>query len=159
MGPVVIRYPRGRGVHTEWKNTMERLPIGKGRCLRQGDELALVSIGHPGNFAAEAAEMLAEQGYRVSHYDMRFLKPLDEDLLRDAFRQHKYVITIEDGSVKGGFGSAVLETRAAYGYKTDVKILGVPDRFMEQGSLSDLYRICGFDAQGIVAASLACLQA
>ncbi|HOI00790.1 MAG TPA: 1-deoxy-D-xylulose-5-phosphate synthase [Bacteroidales bacterium] len=159
MGPVVIRYPRGRGVHAEWKNTMERLPIGKGRCLRQGDELALVSIGHAGNFAAEAAEMLAEQGYRVSHYDMRFLKPLDEDLLRDAFRQHKYVITIEDGSVKGGFGSAVLETRAAYGYKTDVKILGVPDRFMEQGSLSDLYRICGFDAQGIVAASLACLQA
>lgn len=153
-GPVAIRYPRGRGVFPDWKSEMTWIQKGKGRCLRKGEKLALISIGHPGNFAAHAADILAASGINVSHYDMRFLKPIDEEILHEACQSHTCLITIEDGTVKGGLGSAVLEFMATHQYHVNTRILGVPDRFIEQGSLLELHRLCGFDAESIHHAAL-----
>src|SRR5215467_12929779 len=107
--PFVIRYPRGEGVLPEWRTEMKEIGIGKGRRLREGDELAILSLGHPGNFAASAIRDLKSEGLNLGHYDMRFAKPLDEELLHEALSKYSKIITVEDGTVKGGFGSAVLE--------------------------------------------------
>ncbi len=149
-GPFAIRYPRGRGVTADWKQPMQEIIVGKGRKLRDGDDLAILSIGHVGNFAGEAIEELEAQNYNIAHYDMRFVKPLDEQLLHEVGRKYKHIITVEDGTIKGGFGSAVLEFLNENGYKTLVKRLGVPDRFIEHGTQEELYRECGYDVQGII---------
>ena len=151
-GPVAIRYPRGRGMCTDWRVEMQALVPGKGRMLRQGDAAAILSLGHPGNFAAEAALQLESEGILVAHYDMRYLKPLDGSLLEEIFRTHKYIVTVEDGSIAGGFGSAVLEFMHDHGFTAQVTRLGVPDAFIVQGGLTELYSQCGFDAAGIVRA-------
>jgi len=151
MGPFVIRYPRGRGVIDDgWRKPFEKIEVGTGRCLREGKDLAILSIGHIGNLATEACKQLSEMGVKAAHYDMRFLKPIDEALLHEVFKKYDKVITIEDGTIIGGLGSAVIEFMNDHNYKASVKRLGVPDTFIEQGTVAELYRICGCDIQGII---------
>lgn len=147
--PIVIRYPRGEGVMPEWKTEMKEISIGTGRRLREGKDIAILSFGHPGNFAAAAIRDLRNEGINPGHYDMRFAKPLDEALLQEACQQYEKLITVEDGTVKGGFGSAILEFMAEHGYKNEVRILGIPDRLVEHGTPKELQHECGYDAAGI----------
>lgn len=150
-GPWVIRYPRGRGVLKNWKNPLEKMEIGKGVTLRESDKIAVLSLGHPGNFVEEALEGLQKENVFAGHYNMRFLKPLDTDLLHSVFKKYSHVITVEDGTIMGGFGSAVIEFMVDNQYQAVVKRLGVPDNFIEQGSLQELYHECGFDPDSIAA--------
>jgi len=147
--PFVIRYPRGEGVMPEWKKPFEELKIGKGRKLRDGKDVAILSFGHPGNFAAAAIRELKSEGITPGHYDMRFAKPLDEELLHEALQNYDKIITVEDGTVVGGFGSAVAEFIVENNYKNDLRILGIPDRLVEHGSLKELHHECGYDAAAI----------
>ncbi|HEY9118012.1 MAG TPA: 1-deoxy-D-xylulose-5-phosphate synthase, partial [Roseivirga sp.] len=144
-----IRYPRGEGVMPEWRTTMEKVTIGTGRKVSEGKDLAILTLGHIGNYVAEVQELLDGTGLKPAHYDMRFVKPLDEELLHDIFRNFKKVITVEDGCVVGGFGSAVLEFMAANNYSSQIKILGIPDRIVEHGTQLELHAECGFDPSGI----------
>jgi 1-deoxy-D-xylulose-5-phosphate synthase len=147
--PIVIRYPRGEGVMPEWKTEMKEITIGTGRKLREGKDIAILSFGHPGNFAAAAIRDLKNDGITPGHYDMRFVKPLDEAMLHEVFHQYDKIITVEDGTVVGGFGSAILEFMNQHQYKAEVKILGIPDRLVEHGTPKELQRECGYDAQAI----------
>lgn len=147
--PFVIRYPRGQGVMPEWQTAMKEITIGTGRKLREGKEIAILSFGHPGNFAAAAIRELKNDGLAPAHYDMRFAKPLDEQLLHEACRTYPKIVTVEDGCVEGGFGSAILEFMSQHGYKNDVKILGIPDKIVEHGTPDQLHTECGYDAQSI----------
>lgn len=150
--PFVIRYPRGQGVMPEWRTPMQQIPVGTGRKIKDGEEVAILTIGHPGNFAVKACEELATEGLNPAHYDMRFVKPLDEAMLHEVAQRYSKIITVEDGTVVGGFGSAVLEFMAANGYTPEVKMLGIPDRIVEHGKPAELHRECGYDAQGIAEA-------
>lgn len=152
QGPFTIRYPRGNGVMTDWKTPLEEISVGKGRKLSSGDEVALLSIGHPGNFAQQAIKKLASKGIVPAHYDMRFVKPLDEMLLHEVFSKFEKVITIEDGCLMGGFGSAVLEFMADRGYNAQVIRLGIPDEYIHHGTQEELWADCGFDSDAIVEA-------
>ncbi len=152
QGTFSIRYPRGRGVMPEWKTPFKRIEVGKGRILKEGKKIAVISIGHPGNFVKDAAPLLSKDGVEISHYDMRFLKPIDENLLHHCFKNHTKIVTVEDGTIIGGLGSAVLEFMTDNNYKADIVRLGIPDEFIEQGSLKELYRECGFDTEGIIQA-------
>ena len=152
QGPFSIRYPRGEGVMTEWKTPFKEIPIGTGRRVRTGNDLAVLSIGHIGNIAAKGIDALQAEGYSIAHYDMRFAKPIDEMLLHEVFGKFTYVITIEDGCIQGGMGSAVLEFMADHGYSAHVKRLGIPDKWIEHGSQKELYAECGFDEVALVAA-------
>ena len=147
--PFVIRYPRGEGTMAEWKTPFEEIQIGKGRKLKDGQDIAILSFGHPGNFAAAAIREVKTEGINPAHYDMRFVKPLDEELLHEVFSKFNKIITIEDGTVVGGFGSAVLEFMNEHGYKADVKIMGIPDRLVEHGSVKQLYNEIGLDANAV----------
>lgn len=149
-GPFVIRYPRGRGLSTDWKKPFMEITAGTGRKLRDGEGVAILSIGHPGNFAAEACDILQRDGILAGHYDMRFLKPLDEQLLHGVFKKYNRIVTVEDGTINGGLGSAVLEFMAAGNYRARVVRLGIPDEFITQGKPEELYALCGFDTDGIV---------
>lgn len=158
MGPFAIRYPKGRGVMARWKEPMVPVEIGKGQMIRDGKDAAILTLGHVGNFAVEACAALENAGRSVAHYDLRFLKPLDEKMLHEVFRKFSKIITVEDGSVMGGMGSAVLEFMADHGYAARVQRLGVPDRFIEQGSLAELHHECGFDTDGIIRKTSELLQ-
>ena len=149
-GPFSIRYPRGRGVQIDWRKPFKEIPVGKGKIIRKGTDIAILSIGHIGNLVQDAIDRLEEDHINAAHYDMRFVKPLDEDLLHNVFKQFKQVITIEDGIISGGFGSAILEFMCDHGYTSQVKRLGVPDRFINQGTQQELYKECGFDVDGII---------
>ncbi|MCC6599845.1 MAG: 1-deoxy-D-xylulose-5-phosphate synthase [Crocinitomicaceae bacterium] len=149
-GPFSIRYPRGNGVLTDWKTPFRLIKPGTGRKMRPGSDLALLTIGPVGNYAATAAEELMQKGISVAHYDMRFAKPIDEWLLHEVFGKFKLVITIEDGCIQGGMGSAVIEFMTENGYSSQVKRLGIPDRYIEQGTPEELYAECHFDAKGLV---------
>lgn len=150
-GTFVIRYPRGRGVLADWHCPLEEVEVGTGRKLRDGKDIAILSIGAVGNNAAKAVEGMEQDGAAVScaHYDMRFVKPLDEKLLREVAGKFNKIITLEDGSREGGFGSAVLEWMDDNGYHPDIVRLGLPDRFVEQGTVAELQHITGIDADGI----------
>ena len=150
--PFVIRYPRGQGVMPEWRTPFEKIEIGTGRVIQQGEEVAILTIGHPGNFAVMACKELAKEGLAPAHYDMRFAKPLDEILLHQIASKFTKIITVEDGTIVGGFGSAVLEFMAANGYTPEVKMLGIPDRIVEHGKPEELHRECGYDAPAIAEA-------
>jgi 1-deoxy-D-xylulose-5-phosphate synthase len=156
--PFVIRYPRGEGVLADWRKPMEEIPIGTGRKLRDGAGVAILSFGHPGNFAAAAIRELKGEGLQPAHYDMRFAKPLDEALLHAVLKKFDNILTVEDGTVVGGFGSAVAEFMAAHGYKANLKMLGIPDRVVEHGTLKELQHECGYDAEAIAAAVRQMLQ-
>ena len=147
--PFVIRYPRGEGVMPEWKTEMKEIKIGTGRKLKDGTDIAILTLGHPGNFAAAAIRDLKNDGLNPAHYDMRFAKPLDEEMLHEVFSKFEKIITVEDGTVVGGFGSAVLEFMNEHNYKAEIKILGIPDRLVEHGTPKELHHECGYDAQAI----------
>lgn len=149
-GPFAIRYPRGLAPDTDWNHTFESIPFGKGRRLTTGNKIALVSIGHAGNFAAEAIQSLNNEGINPGHYDLRFLKPLDESMLHEVFSEYHTVITIEDGVINGGMGSALLEWANSHGYYNPLIRLGIPDTFIPHGKPDELYRLCGFDANSLV---------
>ncbi len=152
--PFAIRYPRGRGVTIDWRQPMHEVEIGKGRRLKDGKDIAILSIGFIGQEAKKAIERLEKDGYSVAHYDMRFVKPLDEELLHEVFSNFDRVVTVEENAVMGGFGSAVLEFMAAHGYKNDVLVLGIPDIFIDHGKPEDLKRLAGIDADGIYSRTL-----
>ncbi len=154
--PFAIRYPRGLSVNPdpEWRVPFEQLEIGKGRKVSDGEEVAILSIGHPGNFAQAAIETLKERGIQPAHYDLRFVKPLDGELLAEVFSNFKRVVTVEDGCLMGGFGSAVLEWMVDHGFSAQVKRLGIPDRVVHQGTQVELHAECGYDAAAIEAAVL-----
>lgn len=149
-GPFVIRYPRGQGVMPDWKRPFKEIQIGQGRVVCEGEDLAILSIGAIGNEVVKATLQLNEEGIHPAHYDMRFVKPLDEELLHKVFKKFKKVITVEDGCIQGGFGSAVLEFMADHGYSAQLVRLGIPDRVVEHGEQEELWSICGYDAKGIV---------
>jgi len=144
-----IRYPRGQGVMPEWRLPLEAIEIGTGRKLRNGEDLAILTIGHIGNYALEVCEKLEKKNIRVAHFDMRFVKPIDTTLLHEVFTKYKKIITVEDGCIQGGFGSAVLEFMADHHYSAEVKRLGIPDEVIEHGEQIELQRECGFDPEHI----------
>ncbi len=148
-GPFTIRYPRGSGVTVNWKVPMEQLEVGKGRLIKEGDDLAILTIGHIGNYAVEATNRLDREGVNVGHYDMRFVKPLDVAMLHDIFTKFNRVITVEDGCLNGGFGSAILEFMSDHQYSAQVIRLGIPDRVIEHGTQQELHKECQYDADSI----------
>ncbi len=157
-GPMAIRYPRGRGVCPDWRNAMHALPIGRGRKLAQGNgRVALLSIGHIGNEVKRAVDLLKQQGISASHYDMIFLKPVDEQIIAEAVTQNRLVITVEDGTINGGLGSVVAEWMASRSCSARLIRLGIPDEFVHQGTVAELRRLCGFDAQSIAQRAAAAL--
>ena len=151
QGPFSIRYPRGNGVMLDWKTPFEKLEIGVGRKIKDGEEIAILSFGHPGNFVLSAQETFEKEGLNIAHYDMRFVKPLDEKLLHTIFKKFNTIITIEDGCLQGGFGSAILEFMANNNYQTAVKRLGIPDEFIHHGSQEELHHDCKYDVNAIIA--------
>ncbi|MFM1962091.1 MAG: hypothetical protein RLZZ172_936 [Bacteroidota bacterium] len=148
--PFVIRYPRGEGVMPEWQTPLKEIPIGKGRRLKEGVDLAILSFGHPGNFAAAAIREIRTDGITPGHYDLRFVKPLDEEMLHEIFSKYNKIITVEDGTIVGGVGSAILEFMAKHNYQASVRMLGIPDRIVEHGSQKELHRECAYDTKAIV---------
>ena len=148
--PFSIRYPRGNGVMVDWKTPFQKIKIGEGRRIQTGEDIAILSIGHIGNNAVEACKILESNRIKAAHYDMRFVKPIDEQLLHEVFSKYSKVITIEDGCIMGGMGSAVLEFMADNNYTAHVKRLGIPDKFIEHGEQKELYIECDFDADSIV---------
>ena len=151
MGPFVIRYPRGRGRLVEWRCPLEKVEVGTARKLKSGKDLAVLTIGPIGNLAADAIEMVEKEldGMQIAHYDMRFLKPIDEKTLHEIAKTFDKIITLENGTRKGGLGSAVLEFMADNGYTPKVKVLGLPDEFVEHGSVPELLRLTGLDTESI----------
>jgi len=153
LGPIAIRYPRGRGVTLDWKQPFSEIEIGKGQQLKEGSDLAILTIGPIGHEASKAIEILEKERISVAHYDMRFLKPIDNILLKSVFSKFNKIITIEDASIIGGLGSAVIEYMNDNSYKAKVIRLGIPDKFVDHGTQEELYKECGFDAQGIAIAA------
>jgi len=152
-GPFIIRYPRGKGVIKKWKLPFELLNIGKGRKLKEGDDLAIISIGSAGNIVVRAYKTLVEENISVAHYDLRFIKPLDESMLHEVFRNYKKIITIEEGAIIGGAGSSILEFMSDNNYHAHIIRLGIPDRFIEHGSQEVLQTECGYDESSIIKAA------
>lgn len=151
-GPFVIRYPRGRGIHCDWRCPLERVEIGKGNIVKQGDDLAVISIGPVGHLALEAISRLEQEnpGITAALYDMRFLKPIDTELLNDAGCRFKKIVTIENGVITGGLGTAVMEYMAEHGFSPEIRRIGLPDRFIQHGSVPQLLEICGMDTDSIL---------
>lgn len=145
-----IRYPRGQGVMPEWRTRFEELTVGKGRVISEGEDVAIITIGHVGHYAVEAVGKLKENGISAAHYDMRFVKPIDEKLLHSVFKRFSKVITVEDGCLPGGFGSAVVEFMSDNGYFAQVQRLGIPDRFIDHGSQKELHIECGYYKDDII---------
>ena len=148
-GPFSIRYPRGNGVIIDWETPFEEIEIGKGRMVKDGEEIAILSIGNTGNFVVESQNSFDKEGLAIAHFDMRFVKPIDKDLLHTIFQKFDKIITIEDGCLQGGFGSSVIEFMADNKYKSEVVRLGIPDEFINHGTQEDLYAECCFDVKSI----------
>jgi 1-deoxy-D-xylulose-5-phosphate synthase len=149
-GPFSIRYPRGNGVMPDWKRPFKEIEVGKGRKVCDGEDVAILTIGHIGNETVKACLELNAEGYHPGHYDLRFVKPIDERLLHEVFTKFNKVITVEDGCIQGGFGTAVLEFAADHNYKADIKRLGMPDLVIEHGEQAELWEECGYDAASII---------
>jgi len=152
-GPFAIRYPKGRGVMPNWEKPMHELEVGKGRKLREGQDIAIITIGHVGNYATKAAVELEAENIKAAHYDIRFLKPIDEGLLHEVFKSYDHIISVEDGTILGGLGSALLEFQSEHGYNKNIHRLGIPDRFISHAKQEELHHECGFDTEGIVLAA------
>lgn len=150
QGPFSIRYPRGKGVMSEWKTPFKEIKIGTGRKIKIGNDIAILSLGHVGNYAVEACKELSEAGVDAAHYDMRFAKPLDSILLHEVFGKFKQIITVEDGCIVGGIGSAIIEFMADNGYGSQIKRLGIPDEYIEHGTQKELHAECNYDKNAIV---------
>jgi len=150
QGPFSIRYPRGNGFMLDWKTPFEEIKIGTGRLVKEGEEIAILTFGHPGNFVVKAQEQFEKEGLNIAHYDLRFAKPLDEKLLHTIFQKFDKIITVEDGCLQGGFGSSILEFMANNDYQAKVKMLGIPDIFIHHGTQEELYNDCQYDTKAIV---------
>ena len=148
-GPFVIRYPRGRGVQTDWHCPLEELPVGRGRKLSEGEDTAVLSLGPLGNVVNRVVRELHEEGHSIAHYDMRFLKPIDEDILHEVGTTCRRIVTVEDGVIQGGLGSAVIEYMADHNLHPEVIRLGLPDHFVEHGTPEELYHLVGLDEEAI----------
>jgi len=148
--PFSIRYPKGCGLTADWDQPFNEIEVGKGRLISEGYDIAVLSIGHPGNFVVEAVSILMAEGISVEHYDMRFAAPLDNEVLHAVFKKYHKIITVEDGVLKGGFGSAAIEFMCDNNYQAEVRRLGIPDYFVEQGTQEELIKECGFDTESIV---------
>ncbi|MBT8195699.1 MAG: 1-deoxy-D-xylulose-5-phosphate synthase, partial [Bacteroidia bacterium] len=149
-GPFTIRYPRGLGVQVDWRKPFKEIPVGQGRKIKDGEEIAILTIGHVGNFAVEACEKLDLEGFHPAHYDMRFVKPLDESMLHEVFTRFQKIVTVEDGCITGGFGSAVAEFMITHNYSANITRLGIPDKFIDHGTQPELYNECEYDAKAIM---------
>lgn len=151
QGPFVIRYPRGRGIQPDWECKLEAIPTGKGRCLKAGNGIAVISIGAIGNKAAQAIRISEQDcpGLNVAHYDLRFLKPMDTEMLHHIGKNFRQIVTVEDGVKTGGMGSAVLEFMSDNRYQPHIHRIGIPDRFIEHGNVNELYKLCGMDEESI----------
>lgn len=149
MGPFTIRYPRGEGVMPEWRTPLQQIKVGTGRVIQEGEEVALLTFGHIGNYAVEVCQKLKKENVLIGHYDMRFAKPLDEEMLHQIFAKYDKIVTIEDGCLQGGFGSAILEFMADHQYHVLVRRLGIPDSIIEHGTQRQLHHECGFDPEAI----------
>mgnify|MGYP000206326580 FL=1 len=147
--PIAIRYPRGKGVLIDWKQPFSKIEIGKGTCIKEGTQIAVLSIGSIAKNVTTAIEKLEEKN-AVAHYDMRFVKPLDEKLLDTIFNNFKSIITVEDGTISGGFGSAISEFASKNNYKNNITVLGIPDKFIHQGTVEELHQIAKIDADSII---------
>lgn len=145
MGTFVIRYPRGKGSLSDWRCPLEKIEVGKGRCIKDGDDIALLTLGPIGKKMQRVVEQASEQGISVAHYDMRFLKPIDQEILHAIGKKFNKIVTIEDACVTGGLGSAVVEFMAANDYTPTIRCIGIPDKFVEHGTTDELYKICGMD--------------
>jgi 1-deoxy-D-xylulose-5-phosphate synthase len=148
-GVFAIRYPRGKGELSDWQRPMEELPVGKGRKLKSGQGTAVLSLGPIGNIAAEAIRKAQEAGADIAHYDMMFLKPIDEALLHEVGKNYPKVVTVENGTIQGGLASAVMEFMSQHGYHPEIQRVGIPDRFIPHGSIPELYKLCGMDVESI----------
>jgi len=157
-GAFTIRYPRGEGVMANWRTKFEKIEIGKGRTIKEGEDVAILTIGHIGNYAVEACEKLMQKDINPAHYDMRFAKPIDEELLHTILNKFEKIVTVEDGCLQGGFGSAVAEFITDNGYNAKLKRLGIPDKIIEHGSQQQLHKECNFDVAGIENAVLSILE-
>ena len=157
-GPSSIRYPRGTGTVVDWKTPFKKIKIGTGRRVKNGDDIAILTIGDIGNKAVSACAELEKQGIHIAHYDMRFVKPIDEILLHEVFGKFKKIITVENGCIQGGMGSAVLEFMADNNYYAEVKRLGIPDKFIDHGTQNELYNECLFDEKAIIATTKSLLE-
>jgi 1-deoxy-D-xylulose-5-phosphate synthase len=151
-GAYTIRYPRGQGVMPEWKTPFEKLETGVGRVVREGKEVAILTFGHIGNYAVKSCDLLATEDIYPAHYDMRFAKPLDEKLLHQIFAKFNKIVTVEDGCLMGGFGSAIIEFMADNNYSAKIIRLGMPDKVVEHGEQIELHAECGYDPEGIAQA-------
>jgi 1-deoxy-D-xylulose-5-phosphate synthase len=149
QGPFSIRYPRGNGSLIDWQRPLQEITVGTGRQLKDGDDLAIITIGPIGIKAGQVIEKMEKEGVSIAHYDIRFVKPMDEALLHKVFQKHQKVICIEDGTIIGGMGSAVVEFMADNDYCAKVKRLGIPDEYIEHGTQTELYGVCGFDKVGM----------
>ena len=152
MGVFSIRYPRGKGELEDWQRPFEILPVGKGRKLRAGKDVALISIGPIGNLGIQATKKAKEAGIDAAHYDMIYLKPIDEELLHEIGKNFKRIITLENGTIHGGLGSAVMEFMVENNYAVQVERIGIPDKFIEHGTIPELYRLCDMDVDSITKA-------
>ena len=150
QGPFSIRYPRGKGVLTEWKTPFKEIKIGTGRKIKNGNDIAILSLGQVGNYAVDACKELSDIGVDAAHYDMRFAKPLDSTLLHEVFGKFKQIITVEDGCIVGGVGSAIIEFMADNGYSAQIKRLGIPDEYIEHGTQEELHAECNYDKNAII---------
>ena len=157
-GPFSIRYPRGKAPGNNWHGPFELVPVGKARTIREGSDVAILTIGNTGNFVNEVADKILAHGIDYAHYDMRFVKPMDKELLLSVFRRFNKIITIEDGVLQGGFGSAVLEFMADHNFTATVVRLGIPDKFVEHGASHELYEICGYSPDDIYEAVVKLMQ-
>ena len=153
-GAFVIRYPRGKGSLADWRCPLEAVEVGKGRLVREGSDVAFLTLGPLGKVMESVVDEAVKQGVSVAHYDMRFLKPIDTDILRQVGDNFKYVVTLEDGCASGGLGSAVVEYMSENGYNPTIKVMGIPDKFIEHGTPEELYRVCGMDKDSVLNAIL-----
>ena len=154
MGAFVIRYPRGKGSLADWRCPLETVEVGKGRLMREGSDVAFLTLGPLGKVMESVIDEAEKQGVSVAHYDMRFLKPIDTDILRQVGEKFRYIVTLEDGCVTGGLGSAVVEYMSEKGYNPTIKVMGIPDKFIEHGAPEELYRVCGMDKDSVLNAIL-----
>lgn len=157
-GPFVIRYPRGQGVLADWKKPFEQVEIGKGRKISDGEDVAILTIGHIGNYAKKACTKLSESNIFPAHYDMRFVKPLDEEMLHELFSKYNKILTVEDGCLPGGFGSSIAEFMTDHNYSAHIMRLGIPDKIVEHGEPSQLHQECGYDIESIKNAVIKLLE-
>jgi 1-deoxy-D-xylulose-5-phosphate synthase len=149
QAPFSIRYPRGNGMFREWKQPFTEIEIGRARQISDGSDMAILTVGHPGNTVASVVKKLTAENISIAHWDMRFVAPLDTEALHTVFKKYAHIITVEDGVLKGGFGTSVIEFMCDNGYSSEVRRLGIPDYFVEHGTQDELYRECGYDAEGI----------